>query len=305
MRHYTIISRIFLLVAPAAARYVLMDSEPDYCSKDICPPGITHTMCEHPDDTPGENCPNYYAEPISNIEKEELLHMHNYYRDYLASGKESRTKDGSLMPKAANMAVLTWNDELAKVAQRWANQCHFGHDKCHNLQDLVVGQNAAINGYPRNIDKPPNMTGIGLGWYLAEVGFFEVSNIKSMIVNEDIGHFTQWIWAESYLLGCGWSTYWSAEHSVQIALLICNYGPVGNVEKTPIYKEGPPCSQCPNGTTCGGDKRYPNLCYLGDGTLPDGLLVDVGPLKKGTAHAPFGWHWSALIALVAVVRATL
>ncbi len=39
-------------------------------------------------------------------------------------GKERR-----LRYKAANMRELRWNDELAKVAQRWADQCSFPHDE--------------------------------------------------------------------------------------------------------------------------------------------------------------------------------
>ena len=32
------------------------------------------------------------------------------------------------MDKAANMRKLKWNEDLAKEAQRWADQCKFEHD---------------------------------------------------------------------------------------------------------------------------------------------------------------------------------
>ena len=31
-------------------------------------------------------------------------------------------------PKAANMRHLSWDEDLAVVAQRWADQCKFEHD---------------------------------------------------------------------------------------------------------------------------------------------------------------------------------
>ena len=32
------------------------------------------------------------------------------------------------MDKAANMRQLEWDDDLAAVAQKWADQCSFDHD---------------------------------------------------------------------------------------------------------------------------------------------------------------------------------
>ena len=32
-------------------------------------------------------------------------------------------------PAAGNMKKMVWNAELEAVAQRWADQCKFGHDK--------------------------------------------------------------------------------------------------------------------------------------------------------------------------------
>jgi Cysteine-rich secretory protein family len=40
----------------------------------------------------------------------------------IATGGESG------QPKAANMRELTWDEDLAVVAQHWADQCKFEHD---------------------------------------------------------------------------------------------------------------------------------------------------------------------------------
>ena len=46
-------------------------------------------------------------------------------------------------PGAANMRKLVWNNELEAVAQRWADQCNFGHDSVRDkLDGTRVGQNA-------------------------------------------------------------------------------------------------------------------------------------------------------------------
>ena len=36
-------------------------------------------------------------------------------------------------PAAVNLRELVWDDELAEVAQRWADQCMPGHDHDRNL----------------------------------------------------------------------------------------------------------------------------------------------------------------------------
>lgn len=47
----------------------------------------------------------------------------------MALGKEKRGLPGP-QPSAANMNALIWDDNLAEVAQRWADQCTFQHDLC-------------------------------------------------------------------------------------------------------------------------------------------------------------------------------
>ncbi|XP_043226455.1 venom allergen 5-like [Amphibalanus amphitrite] len=227
----------------------------DYCSDVKCMKG-QHTMCMYYWDSPGGECNSLTGQGIDSKQIEDLLHVHNRYRDYLAAGKETRTIDGSTMPEAANMGVLTWDEEIAKIAQRWAIQCHFGHDYCRDLPNMKVGQNVAIDG--STVSGPPNMTSLAVRWYEKEVGFFEASRVASYQHFMQTGHFTQWIWATSYKIGCGYAGFKS--DTMNKNFLVCNYGPAGNVARQPIYQQGSPCSACPRGTTCGGDSRYPNLC---------------------------------------------
>ena len=64
---------------------------------------------------------------------------HNELRQRVASGSEANGDQ----PAASDMMKVTWNEELAAIAQRWANQCTFGHDDDRSKCDgTYVGQNA-------------------------------------------------------------------------------------------------------------------------------------------------------------------
>lgn len=62
-------------------------------------------------------------------EQKLILDVHNHYRNLIASGKE--TKLG--FPSASNMVALEWDNELAYVAQKHADQCQFQHD-CYDCR---------------------------------------------------------------------------------------------------------------------------------------------------------------------------
>ena len=70
---------------------------------------------------------------------EVITAKHNELRQRVASGSE----DNGDQPAASDMMKVTWNEELAAIAQRWANQCTFGHDDDRSKCDgTYVGQNA-------------------------------------------------------------------------------------------------------------------------------------------------------------------
>ena len=74
-----------------------------------------------------------------------ILDKHNQLRRRIARGEEGRGLGGRGQPPAADMRRLGWSEELAAVAQRWADQCTLGHDKVRDtLAGLYVGQNAYL-----------------------------------------------------------------------------------------------------------------------------------------------------------------
>lgn len=60
-----------------------------------------------------------------------MLGRHNELRAKVAAGEESRGLYGG--QPGGNIRSLEWDNNLAIVAQRWANQCVFDHDKCRDI----------------------------------------------------------------------------------------------------------------------------------------------------------------------------
>ena len=68
-----------------------------------------------------------------------MLDKHNNLRAKIANGQESG------QPSAVNMKKLKWSEELARIAQRWADQCPQNHDKNRRspMFQFEPGQNIA------------------------------------------------------------------------------------------------------------------------------------------------------------------
>lgn len=71
------------------------------------------------------------------------------------------------------------------------------------------------------------------------------------------GHYSQIVWWNSRLVGCGASMYTNGRWTSQ--LLFCNYGSTGNIIRTKMYEVGHSGSNCPPGTSR-SDPEYKALC---------------------------------------------
>merc|ERR1711890_76714 len=95
-----------------------------------------HTMCIYTG--PSSECSGKtILRQMTQEGRDAILARHNELRRRVAKGEESG------QPAAADMRELVWDPELEIIAQRWADQCTFGHDSSRNkLDGTYVGQNA-------------------------------------------------------------------------------------------------------------------------------------------------------------------
>lgn len=111
--------------------------------------------------------------------------------------------------------AMTWDDEVAKGAQEWADGCVFEH--------ATTGENLAAGS-----EQPTEM------WY-AEVRDYDFA---APGFSQATGHFTQVVWRGSTKLGCGRAACGFGVY------FVCRYSPGGNV--TGGYEE----NVLPAGATC-------------------------------------------------------
>ena len=226
------------------------DTKDDYCNEKIY--GKDHTMCKYADGK-ASTCGNVMSRGITDQSiKDSIVKKHNELRSKVANGDETNGVGGG-QPTASNMRSMVWSDELAKIAQRWTDQCNFGHDANRRTKKHdSVGQNAWKGWSTQNKPGAPNAKDLSKavqGWY-DEVKDFPPGNVGAFSkagATGMIGHYTQVVWAKSYEVGCGYIHYpdgsWNAE------MFICNYGPGGNWLGAPVYDVGVPGSECPSGTS--------------------------------------------------------
>jgi len=223
-------------------------AEFDYCS-------ITkkHTMCQYQGF--GDKCGSVLGNGITNQDIKDILRVHNELRAKIANGLEKRGKPGP-QPPASNMEEMEWDDELAQVAQRHADQCVFAHDcsQCRKIPRFLVGQNLYIYKQSRK-SAATNWERAITDWY-NEVELFGKERVKPFRFSTDVGHYTAMVWSNTNKVGCGVTEFIDGKWFAK--LYTCNYGPAGNYIGGEMYEAGRACSNCPKGTSC--SSSYPGLC---------------------------------------------
>ncbi|XP_051164451.1 venom allergen 3-like isoform X1 [Leptopilina boulardi] len=201
---------------------VLIQGQNDYCN--ICP---DHTMCRFTNPRPVCNA---RVSSLTPAQESEIVRIHNEYRQRVASGQERRGRPGP-QPRARNMPNMVWDRELATVAQRWANQCKFEHDTCRRVRRFNVGQNIATAWTTGS--NPSSIRDLITMWY-DEVALFNRNEVERYVFRLETGHYTQMVWATSINIGCGYVNHMVGNRNT--VLLVCNYGPGGNIRGGKIYE---------------------------------------------------------------------
>merc|ERR1712203_942277 len=179
-----------------------------------------HTLCKYKDGSRGRCGANVCARGFTDeAEKNRMVDKHNEFRRELAEGEVTESDiPGEGEPPAANMEEVVWDDEIARIAQRWADQCHGLNNQPHD-------EVRSVQGYPHH-------------------GFC-CQNIFSKSSSHP--------WAKTTAIGCGyvvWQDSDSQEYPPGLdyhQIVVCNYCPGGNAAGEPIYEIGETASNCPEG----------------------------------------------------------
>ncbi|XP_024147850.2 R3H domain containing-like [Oryzias melastigma] len=166
------------------------------------------------------------SQTITPRERRTLLDFHNRVRS-------------QVLPPAANMELMVWDEGLAALAFSWASQCLWDHGPRQVMKYL--GQNLSItSGRYKSIVEPLQ------SWHSERRGFSYPDRCSGSVCS----HYTQMVWASSSRVGCAvrkcsnmhvFGKTWK-----EATLLVCNYSVKGNWVGEAPYKTGKPCSVCPS-----------------------------------------------------------
>ncbi|XP_052700505.1 GLIPR1-like protein 1 [Crassostrea angulata] len=158
---------------------------------------------------------------------------------------QHNTLRSNVRPHASNMRKMMWSDELAKIAQTWANKCKLEHNSLRSQESSTwhyVGENI----YWSTRNHTPEY--IVSHWYAENTHY----TFADQSCSSRCGHYTQVVWASTEYVGCG------TAHCGHNYFTVCDYGPGGNFRGETPFTKGTYASLCPSGYH--KDHQYPHLC---------------------------------------------
>ncbi|KAG4071195.1 hypothetical protein HA402_001185 [Bradysia odoriphaga] len=209
----------------------------------------------------GPSCYQHKIIPMTTDFINLILRKHNTLRADTANGRIP----GYLT--ANQMSELTWDSELAYLAEINAKSCTYGHDDCRNTASYrFVGQNIALNWYSVGYPRQYMLSAESFASYYIDQWFNEYRDASMNDIyrfrsirnskGQMIGHFTQMVKSDANRVGCAITTYVNRYASNSFNYyLVCNYN-LENIEEKSTYYVGPPCSACRTGCSA----EYPGLC---------------------------------------------
>ena len=119
---------------------------------------------------------------------------------------------------AMPLPSMSWDTTVAAAAQAWADQCNFSHYTAGYGQNLYASAGGG----------PPSPTSVVVNW-VSEVSAY---NYSTNACSGTCGHYTQVVWRNSTLVGCGIkSCSTNTPFGAQFPnwyIVVCNYSPAGN-----------------------------------------------------------------------------
>ncbi|XP_022081893.1 peptidase inhibitor 15-like [Acanthaster planci] len=189
-------------------------------------------------DDPGMGKTRFARQTSGGYSRDDIQAMLNAHIEYRRN----------VTPPAADMNIITWNTELANLAQGWAQGCVFEHGFPSDPQAYngLVAQNIWMGSQSYGLTRSVT------AWYNEYKDYdYPTATCSAGAV---CGHYRVMIYSELESIGCGSA----ACNNGRDVLTVCNYGPSVPNKGVP-YKAGPPCALCASGTGWCNNK----LCQSG------------------------------------------
>ncbi|KAM9519828.1 peptidase inhibitor 16, partial [Guaruba guarouba] len=193
---------------------------------------------------------------LSDEEKKIILDGHNKYRSQVS-------------PPAMDMLKMSWDTELEAFAQAYAEKCIWDHNKERGRR----GENLFAMAPTLDLE-------FAVEDWNGEEKYYNLST-STCVSGQMCGHYTQVVWASTHQIGCG-AKFCEKIDGIEtegMHLLVCNYYPPGNMKGRKPYKEGPSCSQCPEGRVCVNSLCEPTV----EETTPAPVTTKARPSTPTTA----------------------
>ncbi|XP_069731853.1 peptidase inhibitor 16 isoform X2 [Phaenicophaeus curvirostris] len=193
---------------------------------------------------------------LSDEEKMIILDGHNKYR-------------AQVSPPAMDMLKMSWDTELEAFAQAYAEKCIWDHNKERGRR----GENLFAMAPTLDLE-------FAVEDWNGEEKYYNLTT-STCVPGQMCGHYTQVVWANTHQIGCG-AKFCEKIDGIEtegMYLLVCNYYPPGNMKGRKPYKEGPSCSQCPEGRVCVNSLCEPTV----EETTPASVTTKASPSSPATA----------------------
>lgn len=138
-------------------------------------------------------------------------------------------RDGVDPIAASAIPHLTWDLDLAQVAQNYSDLCNSAHNVNRASQYAALGGSGPVG---ENIAAGSMLTDLGalVNWS-AESADYNMEPVGSPIPGGHIvGHYTQVVWANTAKVGCGVTNCAGGITGLNYSgnMIVCNYSPAGN-----------------------------------------------------------------------------
>ena len=146
----------------------------------------------------------------------------------------------SALGSNVGLTDLAWSEELSVFAQQWSDALGERCGTIEHRDQNRYGENIALRGSTR-VDVPFSAQQAVDGW-VAEDACWEYGTIRGSercdsaciagLNSNGCGHYTQVVWRNTQLVGCGYTACEGDRFTFEI--WVCNYDPPGNyIGQTP------------------------------------------------------------------------